>query len=176
MAVVVLVSVSLSVVFLNPPTAANGAESTQQLDPTGYAVGSVSGTALVVYDPSSNGTAKGVASQIASDLQAQGDFVYLTPIDSTTSKSDVNQCQFIVVGGPTVNGEASSLVQSYLKNLTPANGTLIGVFGVGSSNVPGDKLALIPSGKSLPINVIEEINPSQDISSQSAVFVAELLS
>jgi sulfite reductase alpha subunit-like flavoprotein len=174
LAAVVLVAVGISVVLLHPP---NPAASTQLLNPTGYPVGSASDAALVVYDPGSGGAAKGVASQIASDLQAHGDFVSLAGIDSTTAKSNnTNQYQFIVIGGPIVNGEASSSVQAYLANLTPADGTLIGVFGVGNTNTPSSQIAPLPSNSDLSINTIAEINPSQEISTQSAEFVGKLLS
>ncbi len=113
---VTLTVVGLSVVFL--AAAPSAATSTKSLAPTGYPVGPAPGYALVVYDPGSTGAAKSIDTEIASDLQAQGYFVDLAGIDSTTAKANASQYQVIVVGGPIVNGKASSSVQSFLNKLT----------------------------------------------------------
>ena len=174
LALVIFTAVGLSVVFIH--AAPSAATSSQSLTPTSYPVGPAPGYALVVYDPGSTGAAKSIADEMASDLQAQGYFVNLAGIDSTMAKADASQYQVIVVGGPIDNGKASSSVQSFLNKLTPAKGTQIGVFGVGSSDTPNNEIAPLPSGSSLIIKEILQINPSQDTTTQSAEFVTQLLS
>ena len=77
---VALIAVVLSVLFLGTGATANTATSSRSLTPIGYPVGSASASALVVYDPGSTGAAKGIADDIASNLQAQGYFVSLAGI------------------------------------------------------------------------------------------------
>jgi menaquinone-dependent protoporphyrinogen IX oxidase len=136
----------------------------------------MSGNALVVYDPGSAGTVKDVAGQMASDLAAQGYFVYLAGIDSATAKGNASQYQVVIVGGPLDNGKASGAVQSYLENLYQGNGTRIGVFGVGNSDSSNDQIAPLPSGSSLTIKETLEIDTSQNTKTQSTEFVTQLLS
>jgi flavodoxin len=172
--VVILLAVGLSFTLFGK--SALSATDTQSLAPTGYPVGSAPGSALVVYDPGSTGTSKSVSSQIASDLQAQGYFVFLAGIDSITAKDNASQYHVVIVGGPINNGEASSSVQSYLRNLDQGNGTRLGVFGVSTSNISNDQIAPLPSNSSLIIKEAHEINPNQNTISQSADFVNKLLS
>ncbi len=159
----------VSVLFLDAP--ASAATTSKVLTPTGYAVGQTApGSALLVYDPRST---TNVASQIASVLQAQGYFVYFAGIDSKVAKADPDQYQVIAVGGPINNGEASSPVQSYLRNLT-YNGTL-GVFGVGTSNSPNNQIAPLPNSSNLILKETLEINPNQYTTTLSTEFVTQLL-
>ena len=157
-------------------TAPSTATSSKSLAPTSYPVGSTPGYALVVYDPGSTGSAKSIASEMASDLQAQGYFVNLAGIDSTMAKGNGSQYQVVIVGDPINDGKATSSVQSFLRNLNPGNGTEIGVFGVGSSYTPNDQIALLPEGSTLTIKETLEISPSQDTTTESAEFVTQLLS
>ncbi len=161
--------------FLLVRAAPSAAKATQSLTPTSFPAGSAGGNALVTYDPGSSGSTKSVADQIASNLQAQGYFVDLAGIDSKTTNGNLTQYQVIVVGGPLEDGKASSSVQSFLENLTPANGTQIGVFGVGTSNTSNDQIAPLPAGSSLLIKETLEINAKQD-KAESAEFVTQLLS
>lgn len=173
-ALVAVAIIGLSVFFLD--SAGSSATGTKYLSPTSYPAGSMSGNALVVYDPGSTGTVKNVAGQIANDLAAQGYFVYLAGIDSATAKGNASQYQVVVVGGPIDNGKASGAVKSYLENLYQGNGTRIGVFGVGNSDSSNDQIAPLPSGSDLTIKETLEINTSQNTSTQSTEFVTQLLS
>jgi len=172
-ALIVITVVGLSVFFL---TSGSAATSTKQILPTSYPAGSESGNALVVYDPGTTGAVKDIAGQMANDLAAQGYFVCLAGIDSATAKGNASQYQVVVVGGPLNNGKASGAVQSYLKNLYQANGTRIGVFGVGNSDSSNNQIAPLPSGSNLTIKETVEINAGQNTSTQSNEFVTKLLS
>lgn len=177
LAVVIFSAAGLSLGFFDG--AASAATRTQSLTPTSYPVGPAPGNALVVYDPGSTGAVKGIADEIASDLQAQGYFVYLAGIDSTTAKANPSQYKVIAVGGPIVDGKVSSSVQSFLNKVTSANGTEIGVFGVSNSNTPNspnNQIVTPPSGSSLIIKEQLQINTSQDTTTESAEFVKQLLS
>jgi len=174
LALVTATIVGFSVFFLN--SAGSSATSTKYLLPTSYPAGSASGNALVVYDPGSTGTVKDVAGQMASDLAAQGYFVYLAGIDSATAKGNASQYQVVIVGGPLDNGKASDAVQSYLENLCQGNRTRMGVFGVGNSDSSNDQIAPLPSGSSLTIKETLEIDASQNTNTQSTEFVTQLLS
>jgi hypothetical protein len=171
--VVILLAMGLSFTLFGK--SALSATDTQSLAPTGYPVGSAPGSALVVYDPGSTGMPKSVSTQIASDLQAQGYFVFLAGIESKTAKANASQYQVVIVGGPINNGEASSSLQSYLRNLDQGNGTRLGVFGVGTSGAANDQIAPLPSYSSLVIKEILEINPNQNIIPQSTYFVNRLI-
>ena len=102
------------------------AKESQTLNPDGAVVGN----AMVVYDPGITGTAKKVADSIAKDLQAKGYRVELAGISS--SKADnTSDYSIIVVGGPIYDGNASSSVKEYLKNLKISQNTSLGVFASG---------------------------------------------
>ena len=146
------------------------------MTPTSYPAGSAADYALVVYDPGSTGAVKSIATKIASDFQAQGYFVELAGIKSTIADGDLSQYQVIVVGGLIQNGKASNSVQSYLKNLTPVNGTQVGVFGVSTTNSPNDQIAPLPSSSSLVIKETLEISTSQNTTTESSAFVTGLIS
>jgi menaquinone-dependent protoporphyrinogen IX oxidase len=166
--------VGLSVVFLD--VAAYTATSTQNLTPTGYATGVQSGKALVVYDPGLTGAARTIASKITIDLQAQGYFVDLAGIKSSTASTNASQYPVIVVGGPIYGGTAASSVQLFLSHLEPAQGAKIGVYGVGSFNTQNDKVAPLPNNSSFSIKETLKISTSQDATVESAQFVTGLLS
>lgn len=174
--VVIVSAAGLSAVFLD--VAAYTATGTQSFSPTNYPVGvTVGASAMVVYDPGLTGAAKGIADKMTSDLRAQGYFVDLAGIKSTTAKpSNDAQYQIIIVGGPIYGGKAASSVQSFLSTFQPANGTEIGVFGVGSFNTQNDKIAPLPSTSTLLIKETMKISTSQNATAEGAVFVTQLLS
>lgn len=90
--------------------------------------------------------------------------------------SNASQYQVVVVGGPIDAGKASSSVQSYLSNLTPANNTKVGVFGIGTADTPNSQIAPLPSNSTFAIKEILEINPNQGAIAESTEFVTQLLS
>ena len=152
------------------------ATKTQDFSPTAYPAGPVPGPALIVYDPGPSGTAETIAEQMVSILQTKGYFIILTGIDSQTAKLNASQCQLIIVGGPIVNGEASTRVQTFLKSVDQGNRTLMGVYGVTDQSGSNDQVA--PSSVSGHLNLKEsqEINAHQDLTVQSDEFVTKLLS
>jgi menaquinone-dependent protoporphyrinogen IX oxidase len=103
------------------------ATGSQTLNPNGASVGN----ALVVYDPGITGTAKNVASVIASDLQAKG---YTATIAGIKSSNVLNTTGYnvIVIGGPVYAGQPASSLQSYLSDINPPKEAKIGVFTTGS--------------------------------------------
>lgn len=163
----------LSVIFLD--LASYTATGTQVFTPKAYPTGSEADSALIVYDPGLTGAAKNIADKMAIDLQTQGYYIDVAGIKSSTATSDINQYQLIVVGGPIYGGKAASSVQSYLSNLNPQNGTIVGVYGVGSFGTENDKIAPLPSGSSLSIKETLKISTSQNATAESAVFVTQLL-
>jgi len=173
-AVVIVLAVILSFTLMGKP--ANPVASSKQLTPTSLAVGQSPGIALVVYDPGSNGAAKTVADDIASDLQTRGYFVDLAGIDSSTAKNNATGYQLVVVGGPISGGNASSAVQTYLKNISPGS-EIVGVYGVTSSKTDGsnDQVAPLPTGSTLIIKETLEINKSQKAAAESSTFINQLL-
>jgi flavodoxin len=170
---VLFAAIGLSLVFLD--TAGSMATSTQSFGPTGYSVNSQAANATVIYDPGLTGATKGIAEKITTDLQAQGYWVDLAGIKSTTATGNLSQYQVIVVGGPIYGGKASSSVQSFLSSLKPANGTEIGVFGVGMLSSSNDQVAPMPSDSTFTIKETLKITTSQDAATMSNEFVNQLL-
>jgi flavodoxin len=166
--------VGLSVVFLD--VAAYTATGTHSIGPTSYPAGGGPGNALIVYDPGVSGAPKGIANDMASNLAAQGYYVDIAGIKSSTATGNMSQYQVIIVGGPIYGGTAASSVQAYLSNLKPASGTLIGVYGVGSFNTSNDKIAPLPKGSNLTVQETLKINTSQNAATVSSEFVNKLIS
>lgn len=123
-------------------------KESQTLNPDGAVVGN----AMVVYDPGITGTAKKVADSIAKDLQAKGYRVELAGISS--SKADnISDYSVIVVGGPIYDGNASSSVNEYLKNLKISQNTSLGVFASGiDPDSANNNLTLLKEAAPLPEN------------------------
>jgi flavodoxin len=127
-AVLIVVVVGFAAaIFLN--FSALTATGSETLTSTGASVGK----ALVVYDPGLSGAAKGVADKVASDLQADGYTVTLAGVRSETA-SDTTGYDIIVTGGPIYAGAPTSSIKDYLNNLSPDQGTSVGVFGSGSGS------------------------------------------
>jgi hypothetical protein len=103
------------------------AAGSQTLNPSGNSIGN----ALVVYDPGITGTAKNVASVMASDLQAKGYTVTLAGIRSSNVLNTTGY-NVIIIGGPVYAGQPANLLQSYLSDITPPKEAKIGVFTTGS--------------------------------------------
>ncbi|BAI62967.1 conserved hypothetical protein [Methanocella paludicola SANAE] len=141
--------------------------------------GAESGRALVVYDPGITGRAKDAAATIAGDLQAKGYAVDLCGIRSAgawrTSGYDV-----IVAGGPVYVGNASGSVRSYLSTLKADEGTRLGVFGTGGTDLGSDDPAIVRKDvasvdTSLEIKAAMKLLEYDDADEKCAVFVEELL-
>lgn len=115
---------------------ATGAES---LSPTG----TITGQALVAYDPGVTGAARKAAAEIAGDLKARGYKVELAGVSSRVA-ADASGYDVVIVGGPVYFGKASNSVEAYLKGLPIQKDTKLGVFGTtGSSDFVASDLASV---------------------------------
>jgi flavodoxin len=134
--------------------------------------GTVTGHALVVYDPGVSGSAKDAAAKIANGLKADGYEVMLAGVKSTAA-SNVTGCDVIVAGGPVYAGKVGSSIYDYLDDLNVPAGTKIGAFAVGKypdSNKPGE---MFPDAASMKILLLYP--EEDDISKECAGFVSELM-
>ena len=124
-------------------------------------VGAVTGNALVVYQPGVTGAARTEASEIASDLKAEGYNVTLAGIRSAAA-ANTSGYDIVIVGGPVYFGTVSSSTAAYLKGLTLQQDARLGVFGTTGSNdfVASDltsvekQVATLQSGKSAVVRLI----------------------
>ncbi|XES77512.1 MAG: flavodoxin family protein [Candidatus Bathyarchaeia archaeon] len=165
-----------AVMFLD--ISAIGATQSETLTPSG----SSAGRALVVYDPGLTGAAKGVADQVSSDLLSSGYTVDLAGVRSNTTE-DTTGYAIVVAGGPIYGGAPTSSIKDFLNNLTPDQGTKVGVFGSGSGPQEASDIAMIkdavtalsPEG-SLPNAVVVKIGAGEDLNARAADFVAQLTS
>ena len=174
--VIIMVSiVAMGFVFLDAMSyTATGSET---LSPTG----SISGNALVVYDPGITGFAKDAATKIAGDLQSKGYAVTLAGVRSSAA-ANVSRYDVIVTGGPTYAGNVSSSIGAYLKGLKPQNNAKIGVFATGQDkDILNDPVGLrnevtsLPDDSPLKIKAINKFVQGDDVDKRRAEFIAELL-
>ncbi len=168
LALIIFAAAGLSVIFLD--AASYTATRSQTLNPSGSSLGK----AMVVYDPGLTGFAKNVATKMAGDLQNEGYTVTLAGIRSSAA-GDADEYKVLIVGGPVYGGNAAASVKSYVANLMPASGAVIGVFGVGSYSYPNQKVAPLPSGSTLMIKETLKIDTNENVASRSSYFVTQLL-
>ena len=174
-AVLIIIFVSVAaVIFLD--VAAYTATGSQTLTPTGTSAGK----AIVIYDPGLSGTAKTVASQIASDLQAQNYTVTLAGIKSSAA-ADTSGYSIVIVGGPVYAGALTGSVKDTLKNLTPDQGAKVGIFGSGQGATTPDDVAQLK--QSIPANadsalqnaVVVKIGQKEDLNTRAQDLVSQLI-
>lgn len=175
-AVLIVVVVGFgAVMFLD--ISAIGATGSETLTPSGP----TAGRALVVYDPGLSGAAKGVADQVAVDLQNSGYIVDVVGVRSNIT-ADTSGYAIIVAGGPIYGGAPTSSIKDFLNNLTPDQGTKVGVFGSGSGPQEASDIAMIrdsvaalsPEG-ALSNAVVVKIGTGEDLNARAADFVAQLM-
>jgi len=167
LALAIFAAVGFSVVFLD--VASYTATSSQLL------VGPpIMARALVVYDPGLTGAPKAFADDVAARLQDDYN-VELAGIRSPAATANVSQYAIIVVGGPIYAGNPSASVKSYLGSLKPASEAIVGVFGVGSFNIPNEKVAPSASANTLPIREEVKINTGGNFTSEADNFAEALL-
>jgi flavodoxin len=143
--------------------------------------GNVTGHALVVYNPGISGSAKGVATTIANDLNAKGYAIVLAGVKSSAAASTEGY-DVIVVGGPIYAGNQGSSIKSYLNTLTvPANAKL-GIFATGQDkDILNDAAALrtevssLPENSKLTVKSVLKVVVNDDKDGQCAAFVNDLL-
>ena len=174
--IIVILVAFVSMSFIIFDVISYTATDSQTLNPARNPVGN----ALVVYDPSISGTAKNVASVIASDLQAKGYKVNLAGIKSSSAMI-TSGYNVIVVGGPIYAGNVSGSVQSYLSTLNPPKNAKIGVFTTGG--VAGNSTDAAYIRKEIPlsnnptfqINAVIKVVNGNDINNKATTFVNDLL-
>ena len=130
--------------------------------------------ALVVYDPGLTRAPKAFAEKIATRLQDDYN-VELAGIRSDVATGNISQYAVIVVGGPIYAGNPAASVKAYLSNLKPSSFAKVGVFGVGSFNIPNEKVVALPSGSTLTIKETIKVNTGQNFTAQADYFVTQLL-
>jgi flavodoxin len=176
-ALIILIVVIGSITVLD--VAAYTATGSKTLTPTGTSVGK----AIVIYDPGLSGTSKTVASQIATDLQAQSYTVTLAGIKSSAA-ANTKGYSVIVVGGPVYAGGLTSSVKDTINNrvLSHGQGAKVGIFGSGQGATSPDDVAQIKqsiparSDNSLSEAVVVKIGSSEDLSTRTQDFINQLLS
>ena len=176
-AIIILVVALGAIVFLD--VAAYTATGSQMLSPTGTSVGK----AIVLYDAGLSGTSKTVASQIATDLQAQNYIVTLAGVKSSPA-SNTTGYSVIVIGGPVYAGSLTGSVKDALNNLVLSHdqGAKIGIFRSGQGATSPDDVAQIKqsiparSDNSLSEAVVVKIGSSEDLSTRTQDFINQLLS
>jgi flavodoxin len=175
---VILVAAFGALIFLD--LAAYTATGSQTLTPTGTSLG----RALVVYDPGLSGTAKTVADQIASDLQAKGYTVIEAGVKSSTA-ANTTDFAVIVAGGPVYAGALTGSVKDFLNSLPPGHGATqnsVGVFGSGQGptsqsdidQIKASVPALSDSG-ALSGAVVVKIGQTEDLAARASDFVNQLV-
>lgn len=113
---------------------ATGAES---MSPAG----TVTGKALVVYDPGVTGAARKAATEIAGNLKARGYQVELAGVSGKTA-ANATGYDIVIVGGPCYFGKAANSIEAYLKGLKLDKNTKLGVFATtGTNNFVASDLA-----------------------------------
>lgn len=150
--------------YVGTDTLSNRATDSQMLAPDG----TVTGKALVVYNPGLSGNPKTAAKLIAGDLRDKGYEVCLAGINSTAA-ADVSRYDVIVAGGPIYGGVVSSSVQSYLTNMVPPEGAVIGAFAIGNS------YSEQPFPAEAELKTTAVISQNRDMDSQCAEFTRNLL-
>ena len=128
MMAIVLVAFVAFMVYVGSDTLSSRATGSELLKPDG----TVTGKALVVYNPGLTGAPKDAAAQIASDLQARGYEVTLAGVSSEAA-ANASGYDVIVAGGPIYGGKVSPSIEKYLQMLTPPATAKIGAFAIGSS-------------------------------------------
>jgi flavodoxin len=183
-ALIVVVAALAALVFFD--VAAYTATTSQTLGPTGTGN---SGNALVAFDPGLSGTAKNVASKIASDLQEKGFTVTLAGIKSS-AVANVSGYSVIVVGGPIYAGSPTASIKNFLSNLPSGQAsqdhgpyifTRVGVFGSGQGPTSPEDVAMIKNAVSalsdngtLSNAVIVKIGQNEDLNTRTSDFVNQL--
>ncbi len=143
--------------------------------------GTPAGNALVVYSPGVSGAAKNAAASIAGDLQSKGYTVELAGVRSAAA-ANVSSYDLIIVGGPTIAGNISSSISTYLDELSPSANATVGIFATGSVEPVSDDPAYlqtfvsgIPADSPLKIKSTIKLVTSDDVNKNCADFVTALL-
>lgn len=135
--------------------------------------GTVTGKALVVYDPGVSGTAKDAATKIANDLKTDGYEVVLAGVRSGAA-ANVSGYDIIVAGGPVYSGKVASSVYSYLEGLKAPDQARIGAFATGKYRSNDLPEKIFPGAVNYKAAVA--MFPGEDnLDQSSADFVAALL-
>ncbi len=183
-ALILIAVCSVAIVFLD--VAAYTATASETLTPTGTSAGN----ALVVYDPGLSGTARTVATQIASDLQERGYTVTLAGIKSSAATNTTDYA-VVVAGGPVYTGALTNSVRDFLNNLPPGHAsegygayivTRVGVFGSGQgASAPEDiaqikqSVAALADDGTLSNAVVVKIGHTEDLTVRAQDFVNQLV-
>ena len=134
--------------------------------------GTVTGKALVVYDPGVSGTAKDAATKIANGLKAGGYEVTLAGVKSAAA-ADVTGYDVIVAGGPVYAGKVGSSVYSYLDDLQAPDNAKVGAFATGNYKSEDKRETVFPAAADLKAVIM--LFPEDDVDKSCADFVTELL-
>jgi menaquinone-dependent protoporphyrinogen IX oxidase len=92
------------------------------LNPTG----TVTGRALVAYNPGISGMAKNAANEIANELKSKGYEVDLAGVRK--APADTSSYDVIIAGGPLYGGKLTRSMDAYLKTLKLQKKVNLGVF------------------------------------------------
>jgi flavorubredoxin len=149
-----------------------GNSTTETMKPAG----TVTGKALIVYDPGLSGATKNAALSMASDLKAKGYEVKVAGVKSS-NVSNVSGYDILIVGSPTYGGNPTGAIKTYLQGLSPPNNLKIGVYATGGSAGglgANQEMASILQNKSITVKASQKFGPSSSQSEYSN-FVAQIL-
>jgi flavorubredoxin len=183
-ALIIITAAFGAIIFLD--IAAYTATGSQTLTPTG----TLTGKALVVYDPGLSGFAKSVADKVANDLKTDGYTVTLAGIKSSVV-SNTTDYGIVIVGGPIYAGSPTTSVKEYLSSLPAGHEsqgfgpyiiTRVGVFGSGSgATTPSDVAMIRNSVGALSANgtlsgaIVVKIGQTEDLNSRAQEFVSQVI-
>ena len=139
--------------------------------------GNVTGTALVVYDPSLSGETKNVATKMAEDLKSKGYKVKLAGIRSKDA-SNITGYNVLIFGSPTYAGNPSNTVKSYLTGLKIPQNTTVGVFSVGSGADDQDSNLVMQQtlqNKTVTVKVSKKYDQTA-VQNDYQIYISQLLS
>jgi flavodoxin len=146
----------------------NLATGSEKLTPDG----TVTGKALVVYDPGVSGTAKDVAMKIANGLKADGYEVMLAGVKSAAA-ANVSGYDVIVAGGPVYAGKVGNSIYSYLGDLQAPDNAKVGAFATGNYKSEDKRGTVFPAISELKAIIM--LFPEDDADKGCSDFVTELL-
>jgi flavorubredoxin len=123
--------------------------------------GTITGKALIVYDPGFTGGTKTAAFYMAEDLKSKGYEVKVAGLRSSDS-SDVSGYNVLIVGSPTYGDNPTGPIKSYLNSLKPPENITIGVYSLGGDDVQNSNLlmAQILKDKSLQVKISRKFGDS----------------
>lgn len=142
--------------------------------------GSITGKAIIVYDPGLSGGTKTAANYIAEDLKSKGYEVKLAGVRSS-DVADISGYDILIVGSPTYGAKPTGPITSYLEGLKNPGNITAGVYALAGSDTQDSNviMAEMLKNKSITVKISVKYGGSAFGASadrnQYAEFVSQLL-